>query len=145
MQERKSKKQSTKVNNDKRIKEKSKTAKKRAQNIKKERAKDENRVKLFVTKKPLDYGLLAIVLILLTVGLIMLFSASSPYSLRTEGYSYFYFSKQVMFAGIGLVLMFIISKIDYRIFNSKIAWLAYIGGLGLMSLVLVPRDRCKKK
>ena len=126
MQERKSKKQSTKVNNDKRKKVNTKKDNNRVQKNKKEKVNDENRIRLFITGKPLDYGLLAIVLILLTVGLIMLFSASSPYSLRTEGYSYFYFSKQVAYAGIGLVLMFIISRIDYRIFNSRIAWLAYI-------------------
>ena len=91
--------------------------------------KNEDRVRLFVRGKSLDYGLLAVVFILLTVGLIMLLSASAPYALRTEGDSYYYFSKQLMFVGIGVVLMFVISRIDYRILNSRLSWLAYVGGL----------------
>ncbi len=93
---------------------------------KKQSVKNEDRVRLFVKGKSLDYGLLAVVFILLTVGLIMLLSASAPYALRTEGDSYYYFSKQLMFVGIGVVLMFVISRIDYRIFNSRLSWLAYI-------------------
>ena len=122
MAEKKKKTQSAKVN-------KVKAEKRRIEKKKKERQNDENRVRLFVKGKSLDFGLLAIVLVLLTVGLIMLLSASSPYSLRTEGDSNFYFKKQLAFAGAGVVLMLIVSKIDYRIFNSRISWLAYLGGL----------------
>lgn len=99
---------------------------------------NDNKIHLFIRGRKMDFGLLAIVLILVTVGLIMLLSASAPYSLRTENDSYFYFMKQLKFAVAGIVLMFIISKIDYRILNSRISYLAYIAGLGIMSLVLVP-------
>ena len=92
----------------------------------KQRVKDEDRVRLFVKGKHLDYGLLAVVFILLTIGLIMLLSASAPYALRTEGDSYYYFTKQLVFVAIGVMLMFVISRIDYRIFNSRLSWLAYI-------------------
>ena len=88
--------------------------------------KNDDQVRLLVRGKSLDYGLLAVVLILLTVGLIMLLSASAPYSLRTEGDSYYYFSKQLVFVCIGVVLMLVISRIDYRIFNSRLSWLAYV-------------------
>ena len=100
--------------------------------------KEKEQLKLIVKKKALDYGLLIVVLVLLAIGLVMILSASAPYSLRTEGDSYFYVKKQLIFAVVGIICMLIISKIDYRILNSRLSYLAYIGGLGLMALVLVP-------
>lgn len=100
--------------------------------------KEKEQLKLIVKKKALDYGLLIVVLVLLAIGLVMILSASAPYSLRTEGDSYFYVKKQLIFAVIGIVCMLLISKIDYRILNSRLSYLAYIGGIGLMALVLVP-------
>ena len=97
-----------------------------------------------VTPSPIFdiFGLLLIVLVLLTVGLVMILSASSAYSLRTEGDSYFYFKKQLVFAGIGLLLMFIISRLDYRILNSRLSWLAYIGGLRTYGISTCSRYWC---
>lgn len=100
----------------------------RAQKARQER-KEEDKIRLFSRGKNFDFGLLIIVLILLTVGLVMIMSASSAYSLRTEGDSYYYFNKQLMFAGIGIVIMLVISRFDYRMLNSKLSWLAYLGGL----------------
>ena len=91
--------------------------------------KERDQLSLIVKKKALDYGLLIVVLVLLAIGLIMILSASAPYSLRTEGDSYFYVKKQLIFAVIGIVCMLVISKIDYRILNSRLSYLAYIGGL----------------
>lgn len=88
--------------------------------------KEKEQLKLIVKKKSLDYGLLIVVLVLLAIGLVMVLSASAPYSLRTEGDSYFYVKKQLFFAVIGIVCMFVISKIDYRILNSRLAYLVYI-------------------
>ena len=124
------KKRTSKVNREKyrKLKEKAKSKKARAEK------NNEDKVRLFAKGKHFDFGLLTIVLVLLTVGLIMLLSASAPYSLRTEGDSYFYFMKQLKFVIAGLVIMLIVSKIDYRIFNSKIAWLVYLGGLRIYDL-----------
>ncbi len=100
--------------------------------------KEKEQLKLIVKKKSLDYGLFIVVLVLLAIGLVMILSASAPYSLRTEGDSYYYVKRQLLFAVIGIACMLVISKIDYRILNSRLAYLAYLGGLGLMALVLVP-------
>lgn len=89
--------------------------------------KEREQLKLIVKKKSLDYGLLIDVLILLAIGLVMILSASAPYSLRTEGDSYFYVKRQLLFAVIGIVCMLVISKIDYRVLNSRLAYLAYLG------------------
>jgi len=94
---------------------------------------------LFTFKKSFDNILFITLIILLAVGAIMVFSSSTPYSLRTEGDSYFYFKKQIIFMFLGFVVMLIVSKINYKLYNSKfISWLAYIAGLGLMFSVKIP-------
>lgn len=78
----------------------------------------------FWLKGKMDYTFLALILILLTTGLIMLFSASYAFALVEEGDSYHYIKRQLIFAAIGLTAMFIASKINYR-FYRKIVWLIY--------------------
>ena len=87
-------------------------------------------------ENPIDYTLLITILLLLTIGLIMVLSASSPTSLAESGNSYKYFIKQGIFAVIGLVLMTIISNIDYR-FYKKFYKIAYIIAIILLGAVLV--------
>lgn len=107
--------------------------------------KEREQLKLIVKKKSLDYGLLIDVLILLAIGLVMILSASAPYSLRTEGDSYFYVKRQLLFAVIGIVCMLVISKIDYRILNSRLAYLAYLGRSGIYGTRISTRNWCRKK
>ena len=87
-------------------------------------------------ENPIDYTLLMTILLLLALGLIMVLSASSPTSLSESGNSYKYFIKQMIFAVLGLVCMYMISKIDYR-FYRKFYKVAYILSLVLFILVLV--------
>lgn len=85
---------------------------------------------------PFDFTLLITILLLLSIGLVMLLSASSPSALSESGNSYAYFSKQLIFAVLGIVAMLFISKIDYRFYQKfyKHAWvIAFI----LLALVLV--------
>lgn len=85
---------------------------------------------------PIDYTLLITVLLLLTLGLIMVLSASSPTSLSESGKSYSYFAKQAIFAALGLCAMGVISKIDYR-FYKKFYKIAYIVSIILLIAVLI--------
>ena len=62
-------------------------------------------------ENPIDYTLLITVLLLLTIGLIMVLSASSPTSISESGKSYKYFAKQAAFAGLGIVAMAMILSI----------------------------------
>ena len=87
-------------------------------------------------ENPVDYTLLITVLLLLTIGLIMVLSASSPISLKESGTSYKYFIKQSIFAVVGLVAMTFISNIDYR-FYKKFYKIAYIIAIILLVAVLV--------
>ena len=85
---------------------------------------------------PIDYTLLITILLLLTIGLIMVLSASSPTSLAESGNSYKYFVKQGIFAVVGLIAMTFISNIDYR-FYKKFYKIAYIIAIILLAAVLV--------
>ena len=73
---------------------------------------------------PIDFTLVIAILLLLALGLIMVLSASSPSALSESGNSYKYFSKQLIFAILGLIAMAFISKIDYRFYQKfyKHAW-----------------------
>ena len=57
----------------------------------------------------IDFTLLIVLLILLSVGLIMVLSASSPKSLSDYDTSYHFFIRQLIFALLGLLAMAIIS------------------------------------
>ena len=62
-----------------------------------------------------DYTYFMTVMILVTFGLIMVFSASSPDSYYTYNNSYLIVQKQLLWVVVGLVAMFIMASIDYRI------------------------------
>ena len=85
----------------------------------------------------LDFILLITVILLLSLGLIMVLSASSPTSLAETGDdSYSYFRKQAGFAIVGVIAMLFISKIDYRFyqkFYKQSWWISLI----LLALVLI--------
>ena len=87
--------------------------------------------------KPFDFILFIVVLILLGMGVTMVLSASSPMSLSTTSSSYTYAYKQAIAAVLGIVVMLIISKIDYKILAKfyKPIWVISIVGL---AAVLIP-------
>ena len=74
------------------------------------------------------------VLLLLSLGLVMVLSASSPTALQKYDKSYYFFIRQLIFAVAGLFGMYFVSKIDYRIYQKfyKHAWI-----LSAILLVLV--------
>ena len=86
----------------------------------------------------MDFILLITVILLLSLGLIMVLSASSPTSLAETGDdSYSYFRKQAIFAVVGVITMLFISKIDYRYWK-KFYKIAYIASIVLLLMVLIP-------
>ena len=90
---------------------------------------------------PVDFTLVITTLLLLSIGLIMVLSASSPTSLQETGdNSYSYFIRQLFFAGLGLVGMYFASKVDYRIFQKfyKHAW--WISAGLLLAVLLIGSD-----
>ena len=83
----------------------------------------------------IDYTLLITVFLLLSLGLIMVLSASSPTALSEGSSSYAYFIRQLVFAILGLFAMFAISKIDYR-FYKRVYKLGYWTSVALLVAVL---------
>lgn len=66
----------------------------------------------------IDLTFLILVFVILTVGLIMLFSASHVEALYREGDSFYYIRKQLVFAVVGIIAMFGIAFIpDYHILH----------------------------
>lgn len=84
----------------------------------------------------IDITFLSIVLILLTIGLVMLFSASYAYSYENYNNSYRFIIRQAGFAVFGVVVMFVVSKIDYH-FWRKCAWLIFGAALLLLIVLLI--------
>ena len=83
----------------------------------------------------MDITFFILVMVLLTFGLIMLFSASYAYAYyRYGGDSFRFIRKQAFFAVVGVVGMLVISKIDYHILKKFTYW---VFGICLILLVLV--------
>ncbi len=73
-----------------------------------------------IARKPLDFTLLITIFILLGLGIITVLSASSPTALAETGNdSYKYVKRQLFSAVIGVILMFALSKIDYKFWQKK--------------------------
>lgn len=90
-------------------------------------------------KKKLDIGLLVTIFILLSLGLIMVLSASAPSALTYDGDSFYYFKSQLINAVIGIAAMMFLSLVDYRIYHKgKIPMIAITVSIILLALVLVP-------
>ena len=108
------------------------------------KARTKNIIKNF-SNEPMDFVLLAIVFTMLAAGIIMVMSASSPTSLAETGNSYDYVKTQALSAGLGIAAMFIISKIDYRIFKKfdKIIYVTVIVLLASVALVGSSSGRSK--
>ncbi len=90
----------------------------------------------FIQSGRLDITFLSFVLLLLTVGLVMLFSASYAYSYEYYGNSYKFILRQALFAAAGIVAMFVTSRIDYH-FWRKISWVVYLVTAVMLAALLV--------
>lgn len=81
-----------------------------------------------------DIPFFALTMAILAIGLVMLFSASYPYSYYKYDNSYHFFFRQLIFATVGIVIMLIVSKINYKWFK---AFAPILLGVTLFLLVLV--------
>lgn len=116
---------------------------------KKTQPKKESTFKLFFTagvSRPkndrqvgVDAPMVVIILVMLVFGIIMMFSAGYAWAIAENLPGDYYFKRQCMMAGIGLVGMFGLSFLDYHFFQKQ--WVvtgAYFGALVLMILCFVP-------
>lgn len=87
-------------------------------------------------KKPLDYSLLIPVLLLVCLGVVMVYSASSAVALKRYGNDLYFLKKQILFAGLGLVLLMVAARIPYRVWKIFV-YPALAASLGLLVLVYI--------
>lgn len=95
-----------------------------------------SKIKLDLRSKQADFLLFMTILLLLGIGTMMVFSASSASSRIIRGNSYELLIKQLVFATLGIVLMIAFSFIDYRKL-AKLTIPLYIGTVGVLILVLL--------
>lgn len=67
-----------------------------------------------------DYFLLAMIMLLLVLGLLMLFEASSYMGQASHNDGYYYIKKQMQGVVLGLMTMGILSVLNYRIWQNRI-------------------------
>ena len=84
----------------------------------------------------LDYYLLTDIIIMLLFGLVMVFSASSANAADELGDSYYYLRNQAIMAGVGFVVMLVVSRIDYHILG-RYANMLLVGTIIVLVMVLV--------
>ena len=87
--------------------------------------------------KNIDFPLLISIILLLCIGIVIMASASSYYSLNQYGNSNYLLIRQLGFAIIGVIAMIILSNVNYKLYKK---WGYVIFGIGilLMLAVLIP-------
>lgn len=89
---------------------------------------------------PADKYLIITVFLLTIFGLVMLFSASLVIAQTKFGEPYYYVKRQFLGLFLGLVLFFLLYKIDYHFFK-KYSFFALILSFILLTLVFIPGIR----
>jgi len=89
-----------------------------------------------LVKNELAYYILIPTVALLLMGLVMVFSAGSVISAAESGNGYRYFTQQVTWAALGMLLMIFLARFDYHKLG-KISWIGVIISLGLLVAVLL--------
>lgn len=67
-----------------------------------------------------DYSLLFLILFLVCFGLVMIYSTSSYNAQRLYGDATHFLERQALFAGAGILVMLLVSKIDYHIYITNL-------------------------
>ena len=111
----------------------------RARKAQQERMRQVERRHKEAARGQMDLPFLILTLLLTVIGLIMLFSASFPRAYYDTGDGTYYFKRQAAFAALGLVAMFIVSKINYQRWRGAGRLLVGLA-LFLLILVIIPHN-----
>ncbi|HHY13427.1 MAG TPA: stage V sporulation protein E [Thermoanaerobacterales bacterium] len=88
-------------------------------------------------KKSPDFIIIITVLLLLSIGIVMVFSSSSVWAFHRYKDSFYFLKRQLFSTGLGLLSMFFLMNYDYRNF-AKFSKLVMIIVILLLILVLIP-------
>lgn len=92
----------------------------------------------FLARGGLDIPFFIIVIALITLGLMMMFSASSSYSYYYFNDSFYYFKRQLAFAILGIVVLFVMSSVDYHLLKRWAVPILLVSFALLVAVLLVP-------
>jgi cell division protein FtsW len=84
-----------------------------------------------------DIWIIITTLLLLTIGVIMVYSASAVLAFHEHGDWYYYLKRQLLFAVLGVVAMFFTMNVDYWVWKKYAKAVLFIC-LGLLIIVLIP-------
>lgn len=87
------------------------------------------------TKVKMDFPLLITVLLLVIIGIIMVFSSSWPEGIKNKNDVYYFVKRQMVYAGLGSLVMFVVANINYNIYE-KHAFKLFILSLSTVILLL---------
>ena len=106
-------------------------------------ASGKRKIRDLISKGPLDITFLALVIALLTIGIVMMFSASyinawydSSYPVNND--PYYYVKNQILFAVIGVVLMIAISYIKTDVYRDFTGLITVVSLLLLVYVLINP-------
>ena len=88
--------------------------------------------------KGIDVPFVLLMLVLLAIGITMKFSASYPVAYYERGDSYYYLKRQLIFALIGLVIMFAVSFVDYHYYHRFAAIILGVSYFALLLVLVLP-------
>src|SRR6187399_2988945 len=81
-----------------------------------------------------DNVLFIATILLVALSLVMVYSASAPIAMTRYGQASFFLIKQAMWAALGLPMLWLLMKVDYRTYREPVfIWTC----LGLVTLALV--------
>ena len=88
-------------------------------------------------KYMMDLPFLILTIFLVAIGVVMMFSASYPRAYQEQnGNGAYFFIRQAIFAGIGIVVMLVVSKINFQLWR-RLSFLILGGAIVLLGLVLL--------
>lgn len=94
-------------------------------------------VKKAKTRRSGDFMLVIVTMILVIFGVIMVFSASYYSALSDYGDPYYFLKREVVYAGIGVVIMLAVASMDYHWYKN-LSWMFFGTSVVLLMLVFTP-------
>lgn len=86
---------------------------------------------------PFNFLIFTFTLVLIALGIVMVFSASTPAAKNQFDNIYHFLYQQLIAFGIGFIAMIAASFVNYKLYE-KVAWFIFGGALILLILVLIP-------
>ncbi|SDB87583.1 spore cortex peptidoglycan biosynthesis regulator SpoVE [Pelagirhabdus alkalitolerans] len=89
------------------------------------------------TYKSFDWFLFVIISLLIIIGILMVYSASSVWAIHRFNDGFYFAKRQLLFASFGFILMYILSFIPYHVYKS-LARPLFLVSLLLVIAVVIP-------